>query len=347
MATYKTNTRETGGKAPTAIVYMPEGRHNIRATINGQPGERVVNVTPECVTALKADLEVKLKAKTKPVVYYDHETGPAAYHPTGFDWQDGKGVILLAEPTKSGAEAIEGKSYGYFSPNFLLDESGNVAGLNPNSIEVGSLVNEPAFEALDAIAASKSSLVLQGDEGNNPQNPDNKTQTSKNMNEIAKLLGLPEGADEAAVIDAINKLKAAQAAASKEAEDKAKADDEAKKKAAEAAAANKSADEKDAELQKKNEECAAAQAALKALQDQVADSSIKTAVAAGKIPPKDEDAIKTWQAMFAADAVSAAKALAAISANPAMSTVAAGKVDDNGGKIEGRSLEDVYRDELK
>ena len=346
MATYKTNTRETGGKAPTAIVYMPEGRHNIKATINGKPGERVVNVTRECVAALKADLAEKLKAKTKPVVYYDHAAGPVAYHPTGFDWEDGKGVILLAEPTKQGAEAIEGKSYCYFSPNFMLDESGNVAGLNDASIEVGSLVNEPAFEALDAIAASKSSLVLQGDEGNKTQNPDNQTKTQTNMNEIAKLLGLAEGADEAAVIDAINKLKAAQAAASKEAGDKAKADEEAKKKAEEAAAANKSASEKDAELKKEQENCAAAKAALKELREQVAENGIKAAIAAGKIPPKDEEAIKTWQAMYKADPVSASKALSKLAANAALSTVAAGKVDE-GDKGATKSLADIYAEESK
>lgn len=138
---------------------MPAGQHSICATVNGKPGRRVVNVDREACERLQADLAEHLRAsaageKARPMLMFDHTAGNAAAKPLGFEWDDQRGILLRVEWTKAGREAVEGGNYGYISPAFRLARgTGEIMGL-AGGVEVGSLVNDPAFERNECIAAA-------------------------------------------------------------------------------------------------------------------------------------------------------------------------------------------------
>lgn len=157
MSTLITTVAGNHGKAPMAILWAPKGEHTIKCSLNGQPGTCVVRVTSDCVPRLNADLEAKLSSNVKPVGLYDHEMGPASYKPGRFVWNEEKGVVLELEGwTEKGRTDVEGGNYGYHSPRFRRDKgTGEILGLLPESIEVGSLVNDPAFDDIERIAASR------------------------------------------------------------------------------------------------------------------------------------------------------------------------------------------------
>lgn len=157
-----TKISENGGRAPEAIPYMPAGLHYIHATVNGKEGRRAVMVDEEACARLQADLEgyfakVKAGKRARPVVYFDHRQGAAAGHPKRFVWCEGKGILLEMEDwTAAGRAAVEGGDYGYVSPAFRMGrDSHTVLGL-VDGVEVASLVNDPAFEEIDCIAAAKA-----------------------------------------------------------------------------------------------------------------------------------------------------------------------------------------------
>jgi phage I-like protein len=131
------------GQTPEEIVYMPKGD---AITIKPKrPGHEVkVKVDASVAQVLQADLEKRLAAEIQPYAGYDHNAGPASFHPKEFRWDDDRGVILAIDWTEGGKQDVTGRNYSYFSPTFMLSKSGKVAGL-PNDGEVGSLVNNPAF----------------------------------------------------------------------------------------------------------------------------------------------------------------------------------------------------------
>lgn len=140
---------------------MPAGQHSICATVNGKPGRRVVNVDKAAYERLQADLAEHLRAsaageKARPMLMFDHAAGNAAAKPLGFEWDDERGILLRVEWTQAGREAVEGGNYGYVSPAFRLAKgTGQILGL-AGGVEVGSLVNDPAFERNECIAASRT-----------------------------------------------------------------------------------------------------------------------------------------------------------------------------------------------
>lgn len=152
---------ENNGNAPEAVPFMPAGQHSICATVNGQPGRRMVTVDKEACERLQADLAEHLRAsdageKARPMLMFDHAAGNAAAKPLGFEWDDKRGILLRVEWTKAGREAVEGGNYGYISPAFRLARgTGQILGLS-GGVEVGSLVNDPAFERNECIAASRA-----------------------------------------------------------------------------------------------------------------------------------------------------------------------------------------------
>ena len=156
-----TKVSENDGHAPQGLLYMPAGEHVISATFNGQAATRRVVVTAEAAERLQADLaavwqEVEAGKRARPCVYFNHESGPAAMVPRRFSWVPGKGVVLEGEWTAAGRAAVEGGDFAYFSPCFRRDrESGEVMGLT-QGVEVGSLVNDPAFEENECIAAARN-----------------------------------------------------------------------------------------------------------------------------------------------------------------------------------------------
>lgn len=337
MDSFSTTVLDADGCAPPCILYMPQGRHGIHATVNGAADVRTVEVDESCVASLQADLEEKLAAfragaAPRPIVLFNHETGPAAFRPSSFAWEEGKGVVMQGEWTRSGREAVEGGDYAYHSPRFALLD-GRPCGLLPG-VEVGSLTNDPAFESIESIAAARGAELAHSRDVASPEDgwhdgvhdqvrtqPTNQPYFTM-MKEIAKALGLPETASEADIMAAIAKLKGAP-------EDK-----------------NRMQSELDAEREKAKkaeEEVAAARAALDIRSSLYAEGAIADAISAGKLPPKDDEAIQTWKAMFRADHVSAAKALSRLAPNPAFTSVVAGRAAGAGGAD--RSLADLYKEE--
>ena len=161
MSEISTKLSEAGGHAPQGLLYMPAGEHVISATFNGQAATRRVLVNEAAAERLQADLaavwqEVEAGKRARPCVYFNHESGPAAMVPRRFSWVPGKGVVLEGEWTAAGRAAVEGGDFAYFSPCFRRDrESGEVMGLTAG-VEVGSLVNDPAFEENECIAAARN-----------------------------------------------------------------------------------------------------------------------------------------------------------------------------------------------
>lgn len=172
MGGMNTSVQEAGGAMPEAIVYMPKGERRIFATVNGKAGWSPLKVDREAAEVLQRDLEtiqaeVAAGKRSRPVLYFDHKTGPAAGLPKRFSWDDEKGVLLELDWTGAGKDAVLNQNYGYFSPTFRVGlETGEVLGLHRDATEVGSLVNRPAIEDIGQIAAAmpEGCGFLQADE---------------------------------------------------------------------------------------------------------------------------------------------------------------------------------------
>lgn len=141
---------------------MPAGTSVIHASVNGKPGTREVHVDASTAERLQRDLVEKLEAaatgkKARPCGLFDHKDGRACLLPKRFYWDDAKGVMLEADWTQAGKAAVEGRDYSYWSPCFRLGRDGRVVGLT-GGVEVGSLVNNPAFETIARIAAAKAEV---------------------------------------------------------------------------------------------------------------------------------------------------------------------------------------------
>ena len=143
---------------------MPAGLNHICCTVNGRAGKRAVMADREACERLNADLQEMLEAskagnRARPVVLFDHKSGPAAAEPVGFEWDEQRGILLRVNWTSAGREAVEGGNYGYISPAFRLERgTQRINGLQ-GGVEVGSLVNDPAFERNECIAAGKTELT--------------------------------------------------------------------------------------------------------------------------------------------------------------------------------------------
>lgn len=156
------NEQDFGGNAPAVFQYMPPGRSVICASVNGKPGRREVVVDAATAERLQADLEEKLAAfaahaKPRPCGLFDHKSGAASLIPQRFSWDEERGVLLEAVWTNAGRAAVEGRDYSYWSPSFRLNADGSVVGLQAG-VEVGSLVNDPAFERIELVAAGRQEV---------------------------------------------------------------------------------------------------------------------------------------------------------------------------------------------
>ena len=182
-------------KLPDSIEWMPAGRHSICCSKDDAPAEIEVNVDEELVSVLNEQLQAARALAdagkaSRPYIDFDHAGGEAAAIPTEFFWADG--IRLRVEWTAAGAAAVSGRVYSYFSPEFFADKSGKVTAI-PAVGPIGALVNTPAFQEIERIAAS---LTAQ-----------------KSMIEIAKALGLPETATEAEILPKIAELTGAASTA--------------------------------------------------------------------------------------------------------------------------------------
>jgi phage I-like protein len=145
------------GETPAEIMYMPAGRSTIRANVNGKPKQITVNVTKDTVDTLQASLAKLFTEPVQPFIDFNHKEDESAAVPTGFSWSD-EGIMLALDWTSAGKSAVEGKTYRYFSPTFLLSEAGEPTSL-PDSGPVGALTNNPAFRRMKRITAAEAALT--------------------------------------------------------------------------------------------------------------------------------------------------------------------------------------------
>lgn len=141
---------------------MPAGESVIDATVNGAPARRTVRVDGNTAKRLQEDLEAanarsEAGKAARPCGYFDHRAGAASFRPVRFLDGGSRGVLLEVELTEAGRKALEGGDYAYFSPAFKRDRAtGEVTGLRDDTVEVGSFVNDPAFQSIEAIAAARA-----------------------------------------------------------------------------------------------------------------------------------------------------------------------------------------------
>jgi len=176
---------------PDSIEWMPAGRHLVCCTRDDEPAEVEIEATEADAAKLNEQLQAARKLAdegkaSRPFIDFDHEGGEAAAIPVEFFWQDG--IRVRVEWTKAGADAVQGRVYSYFSPEFFADKSGRVTSI-PEVGPIGALVNTPAFQRIERLAANLST-----------------TNSEPKMQEIAKALGLPETATEADILAKIAEL---------------------------------------------------------------------------------------------------------------------------------------------
>jgi hypothetical protein len=289
------------------IVYLPEGKHRITATVGGKPKTVDVEIDSRIGASFAEDLTKRLEQNIRPFAGFDHQNGPASFIPREFRYEEGVGLMLDVEWTEAGRKAIEGRDYSYFSPTFLISTTGIPTGLATRG-EIGSLVNDPAFEEIPRIAAA--------------YNP-------TNMIEQLIELGLvdesqdPESAMEIAKQQLANLRESAAMVSSQE----------------DAQAASAAASENYAKLEA---ELASAMEENKKLKDGMAEKAVASAaiaideaVKAGRIAPQDEATKEFWRSSIIANP-EALNALNAIPVNPVLSgqTVLAGRSESAPQEIE-------------
>lgn len=158
-------------------------------------------------------LLAKIAARKNDVlVDYEHktlipgETNPAAgwIKPTDFKWEEGQGLFVVkCEWTDAAKAYIANKEYRYISPVFKFDpKTGEVIDLVNMA-----LTNNPALDGMKGVMAAVAQTIV-----SDAMNP-----------ELLKLLGLPETADDAAVLEAIKKLQTDLDAAKQELANKTQA----------------------------------------------------------------------------------------------------------------------------
>ena len=148
-------------KPPTVIQWAPPGTSTISATLGGAARKVTVTTEPNDAMALDAQLqtllaESKAGQRSRPFIDFSHEGKEAAAIPVRFFWEDG--IRLELEWTSAGREAIEGRTYSYFSPEVILDDSGRPKKL-PSPGAIGALVNTPAFQKIERLAAANNDGV--------------------------------------------------------------------------------------------------------------------------------------------------------------------------------------------
>jgi phage I-like protein len=277
-----------------SIVYLPEGVHEIHATVNGKAQKRTVTVDQRVLASFTEDLESRLARNVRPFAGFDHAAGAASFLPKEFRYEHGTGLVLDVEWTAAGKAAIQGKDYSYFSPNFLL-VNGIPAGLAKHG-EIGSLVNEPAFEAMEKIAASYNN---------------NKTDIM-DITYLVELGLVPEGQDPETAMD-VAKAYLATLREEKE-EDTVMA---SRVESIQAQLDTVTA-EKDAAVGKVDDltkQVDDLTATVNKAEDEKVDQIITEAVNAGRIAPQDDASKTFWKNSIKADK-SAAGILAALPAKP-------------------------------
>lgn len=149
--------------APDWIMYVPGGRSEIAAHLDGRREVLTVTADRETAEVLQRDLSARRAAGgPQPYFDFDHQSGRRSGAPQEFAWRDGDkpGVYARVKWTTAGAQAVTAAAgqepdYTHFSPRANFDDkTGRILGLMPGDRgnAAGGLVNDPAFERISAVA---------------------------------------------------------------------------------------------------------------------------------------------------------------------------------------------------
>lgn len=155
-------------------------------------------------------------AATPLVIDYDHQTlraetngqpAPAAGWISSVQWRDGEGLFAQVQWTPAALARIEAGEYRYISPVITSDEAtGTVTGLH-----LAALVNHPALLGMEPVIAALNAQLTHPAQGPVPARKASPTQETRDMTtlltQLAALLGLAAGADDAAALAAVTALK--------------------------------------------------------------------------------------------------------------------------------------------
>lgn len=285
------------------ILFLPAGSSDIAATVDGKPATAAVKVDAAAIPRLQGDLDAMLKGPVVPYFDYDHAGGKSAGTPKRFRWEEGKGVMCEVAWTQAARTAITDGEYRYFSPEFRFNrKSGVITGLPRHRRTLGSLVNDPAFQEIGAVRASRAQIAGQT----------NEPPAKKPMNEnpiVAALIAAGILTQEEATGDG---AAAAVSAKLKDMKEKCEAAKDKEKPAESEATAKRIAD---------------LEAEVRASKANVAKTHVEDAVQCGRIPAKDDETRKFWEESIVSRGESAVKALRALPVNPALKASGAGSTE--------------------
>lgn len=191
-------TVELDSEHPDEIQLLPDGIFRAR---DGRPeslsGWRL---TAARAQTIQADARAR---KTPYVIDYEHQTlrteangqpAPAAGWFRELDYRPGEGLFAHAEWTDRARQMIAAKEYRFISPVFGYNaETGDVLALHS-----AALTNTPALDGMREVYARAAATLGYSDTTQEADMPD----------AVKTALGLPEDADESAVVQAVEALKA-------------------------------------------------------------------------------------------------------------------------------------------
>lgn len=263
---------------PESLEWMPSGTHDVRT----MTGDYTVTCDESDAATLDTQLQEMLKKASegkasRPFIDFQHEGGAAAALPVRIFWQDG--IRIAVEWTQAGIDALKGRVFSYFSPEFFLSETGHPSGL-PEPGPIGGLVNTPAFQSIERLSASANTNQTE-------ENAVEKTKVNrmesfiKRLREAGILPPDDQSANEDQLFAALKNMQCAGMDAAESVNDSI--DEVAKAKA---------------RLTEVEGELTAIKAAQKAELEARADVDVTEAIKAGKI---DETAKDAWRAMYVAN----------------------------------------------
>jgi len=193
----------------TDVQLVPAGAFSAR---DGRPGKgKSWTLSDAQGRAIAASLTAQA-AKTAFVFDVDHQTlraeqngqpAPAAGWATQFEWRDGQGLYALNVRWTEQAKAwIEAGQYRYISPVITFSPSGEVTG-----VLMAAITNYPALLGMDALGQELAAQLA------GQFNPDPSPENTMDLAELLALLGLPATATKAEALTALAALRQAGNAA--------------------------------------------------------------------------------------------------------------------------------------
>jgi hypothetical protein len=299
---YAAATVDLEGETPNEIIFMPKADEiTIRPMVGGRPRTVSLKVDAAAAETLQADLTRRLSEAIEPYAGFDHQRGPKSFVPKAFKWDEERGVVLEVDWSQKGKDDVAGRNYSYFSPTFLLSGK-KVAGL-PDTGEVGSLTNDPAFRV------DKMKIAASAADDNEGENMAAKV--AERLVEL-EVITAEQADDEDMVVKAVTGLHEALATVQ---------------------AANARLVGENTALAAKAIEVQKAEAA----------SIVQAAIADGKIGAKDQLTIDFYTAQLIAQPETAKKVLAAMPKNPLLQKVIDVKVSDTKKVAQGQSDADLVQ----